>query len=426
MENMSQGELFSRLGIALAIGLLIGLERGWQQREESEGERTAGLRTHALAGLLGGASAATALVSSPLFLAVAFLAFSFAFTWFSWTEARAENDFSVTGVVAGILTFTLGAYAVLGDYTVAIASAVTMAALLALKDPLHSWLKRLTWLELRAVLMLLAMTFLLLPILPDRPIDPWDTLNPASIWKLTILIAAMSFVGYVAIRLTGDQAGIVLSGIAGGLASSTATTLSLSRMAREQASAAPLLAAGVLFAGMTMMVRITVIIGIINPNLLTTTGIPLGAAALSLAASATILLLRKSSKPDGGAPNETSINLKNPFDIASALKLSALIVLIMIAAKVLHAYAGSAGLLVLAALSGLADVDALTLSVARLPVTEITISEAANAILLCAAVNTIVKSIMSLVAGGPRIGVIVIIASVITTAVLFTVRFALV
>lgn len=425
METLVQEELFSRLGIALAIGLLIGLERGWQQRDESEGERTAGLRTHALAGLLGGASATTALVSSDLFLAVAFFVFSVAFTWFSWTEARAENNFSVTGVVAGILTFTLGAYAVLGDTTVAIASAVAMAALLALKDPLHSWLRRLTWLELRAVLMLLAMTFLLLPILPDQPIDPWDAINPASIWKLTILIAAMSFVGYVAIRLTGDQAGIVLSGIAGGLASSTATTLSLSRMAREQTGAAPLLAAGVLFAGMVMMIRIAVIVGIINPNLLTAVAFPLGAAALVLAASATVLALRKASKPKSGSSNETSISLKNPFDIGSALKLSALIVAIMIAAKVLHAYAGSAGLLVLAALSGLADVDALTLSVARLPATDITISEGANAILLCAAVNTIVKSIMSLVAGGPRIGVIVIIISVITVAVLVGVRFAL-
>lgn len=420
---MDQEELFSRLGIALAIGLLIGLERGWQQREEAEGERTAGLRTHALAGLLGGASAATALVSSYLFLAAAFLAFSAAFTWFSWTEARAAKDFSVTGVVAGILTFTLGAYAVLGDYIVAIASAVAMAALLALKAPLHNWVKRLTWLELRAVLMLLAMTFLLLPILPDRPIDPWDTLNPASIWKLTILIAGMSFVGYAAIRLTGDQAGMMLSGIAGGLASSTATTLSLSRMAREQPSAATLLAAGVLFAGMTMMIRIAVIIGIINPNLLTATIVPLGLAALVLAAAATFLVLRKGSKPQSGASRETSIDLKNPFDIVSALKLSALIVVIMVAAKVLHAYAGSAGLLVLAALSGLADVDALTLSVARLPAADVTMSDAADAILLCAAVNTIVKSIMSLVAGGRRIGVIVIVVSVITIAVLFAVRF---
>lgn len=415
--DFDQVELFSRLGIALAIGLLIGLERGWQQREEAEGERAAGLRTFALSGLLGGASAATALVSSDLFLAVAFLAFAGAFTLFSWFEAKADRDFSVTGVVAGILTFTLGAYAVLGDPTVAVASAVAMAALLALKKPLHSWLKRLTWLELRAVLVLLAMTFLLLPILPNEPMDPWGAINPASIWLLTILIAAMSFVGYVAVRMTGEQAGIALSGIAGGLASSTATTLSLSRMAREQKSDAPLFAAGVLFAGMVMMIRIAVIVGIINRGLLGAVILPLGAAALGLLVAGLILMRRKN-----GAPSDASIGLKNPFDLLSALKLSALIAVIMIAAKVLHDYAGAAGLLALAAVSGLADVDALTLSVARLPVSEITLDEATNAILLCAAVNTGVKSIMALIAGGRQIGVIVIAVSVVTIAILGGVR----
>lgn len=414
---MDEVELFSRLGIALAIGLLIGLERGWQQREEAEGERTAGLRTFALAGLLGGASAATAMVSSDLFLAAAFLAFAAAFTLFSWFEARANRDFSVTGVVAGILTFTLGAYAVLGDPTVAVASAVAMAALLALKKPLHSWLKRLTWLELRAVLVLLAMTFLLLPILPDEPIDPWGAINPSSIWLLTILIAAMSFVGYVAVRAIGDQAGIALSGIAGGLASSTATTLSLSRMARGRKNAAPLFAAGVLFAGMVMMIRIAVIVGIINRSLLGAVILPLGAAALGLMVAG-FLLLRRNSQ----VPGETAIGLKNPFDLLSALKLSALIAAIMIAAKVLHDYAGTAGLLALAALSGLADVDALTLSVARLPVSEITIDEAANAILLCAAVNTGAKSVMALIAGGRQIGLIVIAVSVLVIAILGGVR----
>lgn len=411
--DIDQVELFSRLGIALAIGLLIGLERGWQQREDAEGERTAGLRTFALAGLLGGASAATALVSSDLFLATAFLVFAAAFTLFSWFEAKVNRDFSVTGVVAGILTFTLGAYAVLGDPIVAVASAVAMAALLALKKPLHSWLKRLTWLELRAVLVLLAMTFLLLPILPNEPIDPWGTINPAAIWFLTILIAAMSFVGYVAVRMAGDHAGIALSGIAGGLASSTATTLSLSRMAREHRDAAPLFAAGVLFAGMVMMIRIAVIVGVINGSLLGAVILPLGAAALGLLLTGLFLLRRKSD-----TPGDASIGLKNPFELLSAVKLSALIAAIMIAAKVLHDYAGTAGLLALAALSGLADVDALTLSVSRLPVSDITIDEAANAILLCAAVNTGVKSVMALIAGGRQIGVIVIAASVVAIAIL--------
>src|SRR5262245_49144556 len=173
---MEQDELFRRLAVALAIGLLIGLERGWQLREEAEGERTAGLRTYALTGLLGGICGALSSLSSPLVLAAALLSFAGAFTLFSWFEAVSDNDFSVTGVVAALLTFVLGAYAVVGNQTVAVAAAVAMAILLALKKPLHTWLRRLSWLEIRAALILLAMSFLLLPLLPDRAIDPWGAL----------------------------------------------------------------------------------------------------------------------------------------------------------------------------------------------------------------------------------------------------------
>lgn len=416
---MEQDELFSRLGIALAIGLLIGLERGWQLREEAEGERTAGLRTHALAGLLGGASAATAMVSSPLFLAAAFLAFSAAFTLFSWFEATATRNFSVTGVVAGILTFTLGSYAILGDPTVAVASAVAMAALLALKEPLHNWLKRLSWLELRAVLVLLAMTFLLLPILPDTPIDPWGTINLAEIWLMAILVAAISFAGYVAIRMTGDDMGILLAGVAGGLASSTATTFSLARMALENTEASRLFAAGILFAGATMMARIAVIIALFNHQLLTATIIPLAAAGLTLLAIGGVLLHRS----HGEAAN-LAILLRNPFDLLTALKLAALIAVVMILAKVLSSHAGSLGVLALAAASGLVDVDALTLSMARQPELDIGMEVAANAVIVCAAVNTAAKSVITLVVGGRRIGAIVTAAAVTTILVLLAVRAA--
>jgi hypothetical protein len=120
---MQQDELFRRLAVALAIGLLIGLERGWQLREEAEGERTAGLRTYALTGLLGGNCGALSNVSSPLLLAAALLSFAGALTLFSWFEATSENNFSVTGVVAALLTFVLGAYAVLGNTAVAVAAA---------------------------------------------------------------------------------------------------------------------------------------------------------------------------------------------------------------------------------------------------------------------------------------------------------------
>ncbi len=400
---MDQDELFRRLGVALAIGLLIGLERGWQSREEAEGERTAGLRTYALAGLLGGTAGALSTVSSPVVLAAIFVSFAAAFTLFSWFEATSERDFSVTGVVAGLLTFTLGAYAVLGNELVAVAAAVAMAILLALKGPLHSWLRQLTWPEIRAVLILLAMSFLLLPVLPNRPVDPWGALNPAEVWLLAILIAGVSFAGYVAVRMLGDEAGIVVAAVAGGVTSSTATTVSLARLARESPPAAPLLAGGILIAGVTMLARVAVIAGALNPGLIAGLAPPLAAAGLSLLAASAALILRRRTH-DAPHPD---LQLKNPFELAAALKLAALIAVIMVAAKVLSAAAGTGGVFLLAAASGVVDVDALTLSVARLAGGQIAIGDAVTAILLAASANTAAKAAMAAYLGGHKVGRIV-------------------
>jgi uncharacterized membrane protein (DUF4010 family) len=400
---MDQDQLFRRLGVALAIGLLIGLERGWQARDEAEGERTAGLRTYALAGLLGGIAGALSLSSGPLVLATIFLAFAAAFTLFSWVEATSERDFSVTGVVAGQLTFALGAYAVLGQELVAVAAAVAMAILLALKAPLHTWLQRLTWMEIRAVLILLAMSCLLLPVLPNRPVDPWGTLNPAEIWLLAILIAGVSFAGYVAVRMLGDEAGIAVAAVTGGLASSTATTLSLARLANDEPKAAPLLAGGILVAGVIMLARVLVVAGVLNPGLIAGLAPPLAAAALVMTAAGAVLFLRPRA-PD--APH-AALTIKNPFEVIRALKLAALIAVIMVASKALSAALGTRGVLLVAAASGLADVDALTLSMARLAGSGIVYEAAITAILLAVAVNTATKAVIAISIGGLKIGRIV-------------------
>jgi uncharacterized membrane protein (DUF4010 family) len=411
---MEQDELFRRLAVALAIGLLIGLERGWRAREEAEGERTAGLRTYALAGLLGGTSGALSLASSPLVLAAVLVAFAGAFTLFSWFEATSERDFSVTGVVAALLTFVLGAYAVLGNERVAVAGAVAMVILLALKAPLHSWLRRLTWLEVRAVLILLAMSFLLLPVLPNRPVDPWGTLNPAEVWLLAILIAGVSFAGYVAVRSLGDKAGIAVAAIAGGVTSSTATTVSFARLARENPQAAPLLAGGILIAGVTMLARVLVIAGALNPGLIAGLALPLAAAGLVLLVASAMLFLGRRTL-DALRP---ALELKNPFELATALKLAALIAVITLAAKVLSTVAGTRGVFVLAAASGVADVDALTLSMARLASSQIATGDAVTAILVAASVNTAAKAAMAAYLGGRKIGRIVAGASALAVIAL--------
>ncbi len=229
-------ELIRRLSVALAIGLIIGVERGWKQRSEPEGERTAGLRTLSLAGLLGGVWGALTLnvgAGGLIGLGIAFAAFTTVIASFRYREMQHEGSFGATTVVAGMVAFALGALAVMGDPKVAAAAAVAATILLALKSVLHAWLARLTWEELRSGLVLAAMTLILLPLLPDRQLSPWFPVNPREVWLFTIVIAALSFAGYVVIRVAGARLGILLSGLVGGLVSSTAVTLNMAQLSRQ-------------------------------------------------------------------------------------------------------------------------------------------------------------------------------------------------
>lgn len=398
---MDQNELFQRLAVALAIGLLIGLERGWQTREESDHQRTAGLRTFALTGLLGGICGLLGSAVSPIVLAAGVIAYTIALVTFSYMEASAEKNFSVTGVVAGILTFMLGAYAVLGNVTVAVAASVAMAILLALRDPLHTWVRTITWPEMRSALVLLAMSFLLLPVLPNRTVDPWQVINPAEIWLLAILIAAISFAGYIAVRVLGERRGIALAAIAGGLASSTATTLSFARLAREHPESSQVLAGGILLASMTMMARILVLVGLIKPELLGAISAPIGAAACALLIGTAVLYWGRKD----GSGEQPHLSIKNPFDLGAVLWLVALLAAIMLVAKALATQTGSAGVYVLAGFSGILDVDALTLSMTRLAGIQVPMMEASTAILIAAATNTVSKAVIATAIGGTRLGV---------------------
>jgi uncharacterized membrane protein (DUF4010 family) len=390
--------LLIRLAVALAIGLLVGLERGWHSREERERRRAAGFRTFALSGLLGGVSGAIAAATHFAVLGFLFVGYTAAFTAFHWLEAKENRDLSATSVVAGMLTFALGAYAVVGDLRVAVACAVAATLLLALREPLHRWVGSLRWEEIRAVLILLAMTFLLLPVLPNRTVDPWGSVNPAEIWLLAIMIAAISFGGYVAVRLFGDRLGVVMAAVTGGLASSTATTLTLARLGAGEPASDRLLAGGILVAGTVMVVRVGLVATLLNQALIAPLLVPLAAAAVVLAAGAALLLLR------GGDGKRPKLDVANPLELGTAIKLAAMIAVVMIATNLLQRFAGGAAVLLVGAISGVADVDAVTISMARLGGSRLDIGIAVQAIALAAGVNSIAKAVMAGWVGGRRIG----------------------
>ncbi|ABE62709.1 membrane protein [Nitrobacter hamburgensis X14] len=394
-------EDLSRLTVSLAIGLLVGLERGWQTRDAEDNRRAAGFRTFALSGLLGGVTGLIALQTTASVIGWVFLGYIAAFTAFHWLEARNEGHASVTSVVAGMLTFLLGTMAVVGDLQLAIACAVGMTVLLALREPLHRWIDSLSWQEIRAVLTLLAMSFLLLPLLPNRPTDPWKTINPYQVWLLAIMIGAISFAGYVAVKAFGNRLGVFMAAVAGGLASSTATTLALARLAREHPSSSGLLSAGILVAGVVMMLRAGAIAVALNGALLTSLLPTLLTAAAVLSIGAAILWFRN-------VQQETpELQISNPLALGTAIKLAALLAAVMLAAELVRRTFGGVGVLAVAALSGIADVDAVTISIARMAGDDVDLNTAARAIMIAIAINTVSKAIMAGWVGSKRVGLLV-------------------
>ncbi|WGR62385.1 DUF4010 domain-containing protein (plasmid) [Paracoccus ferrooxidans] len=407
---MHPDQILSRLAVSLAIGLLVGLERGWRTRDEREHQRAAGLRTFALAGLTGGATGVLALDFGGLVIGIVFCGFALVFAAFQWLESRLDRNVSATSAVAGMLVFLLGALAVTGPLVPAVAAAVAMTLLLAAREHLHRWVAALSWAEIRAILTLAAMSFLLLPVIPDRSVDPWGAVNLREIWLLAILIAGISFAGYLAVRAFGDRLGIVVMAAAGGLASSTATTLAFARLGKAQPGAARLLAAGILISGVVMLVRVGVVTVGLNRALLAHLAPPLAAGAVAMALAVALLLWRRPAQAGPALP------ISNPLAVGTALKIAAFIALVLLAAEILRRHYGDVGVLIIAAISGIGDVDAVSISMARLGGGDLATPVAAQAILVAVAVNTLSKAAMAGLVGGRRIGVIVAGASLLALA----------
>jgi uncharacterized membrane protein (DUF4010 family) len=271
--------------------------------------------------------------------------------------------------------------------------------LLAARTTLHEFLRRMTWEELRSGLLLLAMTFLLLPVLPREPVDPWGVLIPYEVWLMVILIAVVSFAGYAAVRIMGERRGLALAAAAGALVSSTAVTLNNSRLASLRASSGPVLSSAICIAWAVSLTRMTTIACVINRGLIPFLGLPIIAAVLALLAASWIFSRNQtaSSKTDG-------LGLRNPFELTTVLFFGGALALVLPAAKFVSDYFGASGLMALAALSGLVDVDPIMLSVSRLAGDGIAVPNAALAILTAAAANMIGKTIIALSVGGVRFG----------------------
>jgi len=396
---MTDLESFKFLGVALAIGLLIGLERGWRTRSRGEGMRVAGLRTYGLISLLGGLCGLLAQQAGILFMGFAFLALTTVLLVAYSRSLDKFEDFSITSLIASLTAFTLGALTVFGHVTLASASAVVITSLLGFKPLLHGWMNKLEEVELYATLKLLLISVVILPILPDQDYGPWQALNPYHIWWMVVLIAGVSYLGYFSIKIVGNQHGPVLTGALGGLVSSTAVTINLSRLAIQSPASENALSAGILTACATMFLRTLLLASVINPTLFQEM-LP----ALSLMSGLTYLFAFLLWRNTPAFVTEHEVALENPFQLGMALKFGAFLLVIMLLSKLLNFYFGDMGAYFLAAASGIADVDPITLTMSRMAGKGVDVNVAIIAILIAVAVNSLFKGGVAFVIGGRGIG----------------------
>lgn len=391
--------------IALLIGALVGIERE-KHKSAAHPRSFGGLRTFILFAEVGAVSAwlAQHLHTPALFIA-AVLAVTVVVVTAYVLENRSKPDaLGLTTEVAAVTVCLLGGAVMYGYAELAVALGITTSAVLAFKQPLHGLVQQLGTDDLYAGLKLLIATFIVLPLLPNRPVDPLQVLNPYTLWLLVILISGLSLVGYVAVRWLGAARGAAVTGIAGGLVSSTAVSLSFARQSRIDTDplAGDTLAAGILFAWVVMFARVVIMLAIVYAPLVPGVLPPfvaMGIAAALLAGRFYWLGTRRRQP----VAQSGGVQVKNPFSLTAAGQFGMLFALVLVIVKLTERYAPAEGLYLVAALAGLTDVDAITLSMADYGRQGNGLTVAATAIAIAALSNTLVKCGMVLVLGSPSL-----------------------
>lgn len=389
--SLSFQEVFFGLLIALAAGALIGLER-----EQSGGHRrVGGVRTFPLVALAGALSAFLAhamgagVVVGSLLVVGVFLGAAY------YQEAVKDRSPGATTEVAALVTFLLGVLALLpglplatGErYILIVASAAVVMALLSFKEPLHQAVKQISADDLYATAKFVILALVLLPLLPNRTLGPLDVLNPFNIGLMVVLIAGISFVGYIAARVMSEGKSLAATGVIGGMISSTATTISLSTRARQATGSATPAAAGILAASGTMFVRMLLVVGIVDVALLPPLLPPLGAMTLATYVMTLFLVARTRSQSEAVEP----VPHRNPFELRLAFQFGVIYAMVIFAAKGAQTFFSDAGLYVTSVLAGTTDVDAITLSLTRFHRNGLDPRTAVIALTLAAMTNTAVK-----------------------------------
>ncbi|MFO0577993.1 MAG: MgtC/SapB family protein [Polyangia bacterium] len=404
---MDHYEPFVSFTIALLSGLLIGIER--EQTQEAEADKDGsgflgGARTYPLFALLGALAMFLRKAVGPwlLLLALAGVVTLIAISYVD--DLRSKRGRGLTTEASILVTFMLGVLSAAQDLIqptsqrviVVAALGVIITLILSSKPWLQQFLRRVSRDDLYATVKFLIVAVLVLPLLPNRPFGPLQVLNPFNIGLMVALIAGVSFVGYVAIRVLGPGRGMAVTALVGGLVSSTAVTLSCAGRARREPPLTAAAALGIVLASSIMSARVLIEVTVVHLPLLRSLIFPIGAMMLTGGAVSVIFYLSSRA----GAPITSDMRFSNPFELSSAVKFGSLFALVLVGSKAAQLYAGTRGMYAAALLAGLTDVDAITLSTANLARDGMPHSVAATTIMLGVTANSIVKAVMASTIGG--------------------------
>ncbi|MGH8196755.1 MAG: MgtC/SapB family protein [Steroidobacteraceae bacterium] len=385
-----ESNLFGQLAISLLLGLLVGLQR---ERAESA---IGGIRTFPLIAALGTLCGWLALEHGGWIVAAGLIALAALLVMSNFVLTRAGNhDAGQTSEVAALLLYSIGAYVVVGDLAVVVALGGVVAVLLHYKDPLHAFAAKIGERDVTAIMQFALISLVVLPVLPDRTYGPYEVLNPFQIWLMVVLIVGISLIGYVAYKLVGAKEGAVLGGVIGGLVSSTATTASFARLAAAAPKSAGLAALVIMIASAIVYARVITEVAVVAPGHVRQIIPPLAAMFVASAVIAAMLYLFSRDRHAAMAQHG------NPADLRVALMFAGMYAVVSFAVAATKTEFGVQALYAVAVLSGLTDMDAITLSTSQLVNQgRLDTSTAWRVILVASLSNLVFKGIMVAVLGG--------------------------
>jgi len=384
---LALNELLKALIVSGSLGALVGLERQWdEQARDPEARVPAGARTFCLIALLGTLCAHFSQDLHPLTFAAGLLALSAWMGAYIFSMQDDKPGAGLTTAASAAMVYLVGGLVYSKEWKISVMITVMVLILLAGKSAIHEFSKKFTKDDVRMALQFLAVSGVILPLVPDQAFGPYDAFNPRSVWLMVVIVSGLGFAGYVAVRALGQSLGIMLTGLAGGLASSTATTLSMSRLSRDEPHLAQDCALAIVLACTVMLWRINFLILIISPPLAIDLIPDMAAMSLPGLAYAAWHFFR---------PHQQSANsgaYRNPLSLKVAMQFAAIYAIVVFVVKAANVHFGQAGILVASFLSGLTDLDAIALSLSNLFITGgVSIPFAGACIVLAAVANSFTK-----------------------------------